>query len=126
VNVTIRFYPKADAKVVGNKSGCSAAWLARYLGVVEVVGSNPASPTFPKSLPNKHLDTFRRSEVRRFPKDSKPYIRVWLKKGGVRMPKLVTAVPKALLNNNCPDCYCTVFQILALFGNAGRKSNNMD
>ncbi len=26
-------------------SGCSAAWLARYLGVVEVVGSNPASPT---------------------------------------------------------------------------------
>ena len=26
-------------------SGCSAAWLACYLGVVEVVGSNPASPT---------------------------------------------------------------------------------
>jgi hypothetical protein len=26
-------------------TGCSAAWLARYLGVVEVVGSNPASPT---------------------------------------------------------------------------------
>lgn len=25
-------------------SGCSAAWLARLLGVQEVVGSNPASP----------------------------------------------------------------------------------
>lgn len=27
-----------------NRSGRSAAWLARYLGVVEVVGSNPAGP----------------------------------------------------------------------------------
>ncbi len=26
-------------------SGCGAAWLARYLGVVEVAGSNPVSPT---------------------------------------------------------------------------------
>lgn len=26
------------------ESGRSAAWLARYLGVVEVVGSNPAGP----------------------------------------------------------------------------------
>lgn len=29
-----------------DKSGRSAAWLARYLGVVEVVGSNPAGPIF--------------------------------------------------------------------------------
>ena len=28
------------------ESGRSAAWLARYLGVVEVVGSNPAGPIF--------------------------------------------------------------------------------
>ena len=26
-------------------SGCGAVWLARYLGVVEAVGSNPATPT---------------------------------------------------------------------------------
>ena len=31
---------------MGN-SGCGAAWLARLLGVQEVVGSNPASPTNP-------------------------------------------------------------------------------
>ena len=29
---------------LSNRSGRSAAWLARYLGVVEVVGSNPAGP----------------------------------------------------------------------------------
>ena len=27
------------------ETGCSAAWLARHLGVVEVAGSNPVSPT---------------------------------------------------------------------------------
>ena len=32
------------AAEIGEKSGRSAAWLARYLGVVEVVGSNPAGP----------------------------------------------------------------------------------
>ncbi len=26
-------------------SGCGAAWLACYLGVVEAAGSNPATPT---------------------------------------------------------------------------------
>ena len=32
-------------------SGCGAAWLARLLGVQEVPGSNPGSPTkFPKDL----------------------------------------------------------------------------
>ena len=29
---------------LSSQSGRSAAWLARYLGVVEVVGSNPAGP----------------------------------------------------------------------------------
>ena len=28
-------------------SGCGAAWLARLLGVQEVPGSNPGSPTKP-------------------------------------------------------------------------------
>ncbi len=32
------------AAAIPDKSGRSAAWLARYLGVVEVVGSNPAGP----------------------------------------------------------------------------------
>jgi hypothetical protein len=33
-------------------SGCGAAWLARLLGVQEVPGSNPGSPTNPfKELP---------------------------------------------------------------------------
>ena len=35
-----------------NQSGRSAAWLARYLGVVEVVGSNPAGPIFLAIRPN--------------------------------------------------------------------------
>ncbi len=26
-------------------SGCGAVWLARYLGVVEVAGSSPVTPT---------------------------------------------------------------------------------
>ena len=30
---------------VDGLTGCSAAWLARLLGVQEVVGSNPAIPT---------------------------------------------------------------------------------
>lgn len=34
---------RLDAEI-GETSGRSAAWLARYLGVVEVVGSNPAGP----------------------------------------------------------------------------------
>src|SRR5690606_7005215 len=29
----------------GEATGCSAAWLARHTGGVEVAGSNPASPT---------------------------------------------------------------------------------
>jgi hypothetical protein len=38
--------PKRWTNDEQNKSGRSAAWLARYLGVVEVVGSNPAGPIF--------------------------------------------------------------------------------
>ncbi len=35
-----------DRGLQASFSGRSAAWLARYLGVVEVVGSNPAGPIF--------------------------------------------------------------------------------
>jgi deoxyribonuclease IV len=35
-----------DFRTAKGLSGRSAAWLARYLGVVEVVGSNPAGPIF--------------------------------------------------------------------------------
>jgi hypothetical protein len=37
-------HPMKDSQRDPKKSGRSAAWLARYLGVVEVVGSNPAGP----------------------------------------------------------------------------------
>jgi hypothetical protein len=45
------------------RSGCGAAWLARLLGVQEVPGSNPGSPT----IRFKHLrpQTFLRLLVRR-------------------------------------------------------------
>lgn len=39
-------------------SGCSAAWLARYLGVVEVVGSNPASQIFKNPMILKESSGF--------------------------------------------------------------------
>ncbi len=42
-SVTLRG-SELEAILVQTKSGRSAAWLARYLGVVEVVGSNPAGP----------------------------------------------------------------------------------
>ena len=42
------------------KSGRSAAWLARYLGVVEVVGSNPAGPIDENpAFPNGFTGFFR-------------------------------------------------------------------
>ncbi len=42
------------------KSGRSAAWLARYLGVVEVVGSNPAGPISENPVdPNRFTGFFR-------------------------------------------------------------------
>lgn len=45
-------------KVHSAKSGCSAAWLARYLGVVEVVGSNPASQIFRNPMIPKESSGF--------------------------------------------------------------------
>ena len=41
-----------------DKSGRSAAWLARYLGVVEVVGSNPAGPIKNKPLSSQRAQGF--------------------------------------------------------------------
>lgn len=34
-----------------NPSGCSSAWLERYVRDVEVAGSNPVIPTIPQSEP---------------------------------------------------------------------------
>jgi hypothetical protein len=36
-----------SSRVILGDSGCGAAWLARLLGVQEVPGSNPGSPTNP-------------------------------------------------------------------------------
>ena len=48
---------------VRTKSGRSAAWLARYLGVVEVVGSNPAGPTSENPVIPKGIAGFFRVSV---------------------------------------------------------------
>ncbi len=44
-----------DYKACVENTGRSAAWLARLLGVQEVVGSNPAGPTVRKPLGGKDL-----------------------------------------------------------------------
>ena len=41
----LHLYGPVPSAVSDIHSGCSAAWLARLLGVQEVVGSNPAAPT---------------------------------------------------------------------------------
>ena len=44
-------------------SGCGAAWLARLLGVQEVPGSNPGSPTnYP--LQNQYVVSLRGPDTR--------------------------------------------------------------
>jgi hypothetical protein len=40
---------------VRTTTGCSVTWLARLHGVQKVAGSNPVTPTYSKSLPNKEL-----------------------------------------------------------------------
>ena len=62
---------RLDAEI-GETSGRSAAWLARYLGVVEVVGSNPAGPI---------------DENPWFPCDSKGFFVWWSLVAAVLVPK---------------------------------------
>jgi hypothetical protein len=57
-------------------SGCGAAWLARLLGVQEVPGSNPGSPTkFPKDL-QKARPRWRRFAVQLEFKCERPAVRL--------------------------------------------------